>query len=82
MHGKNCFPRVCRYRYTICGLPLEQDWKTETQAVIVTAAGFWFTVAQLGHWLQAESSQNSQGGTPGGSGTRKAKKLLGKSKAL
>ena len=75
---------VYRRRYTICGVPLEQHWKAEVQSVIVTAAGLWCMVAQLGDWFQrAEISQKSKMGTPGTGATvtRKAKKLLGKSKA-
>ena len=78
-----CLIDIHRRRYTICGIPLEQDWKAETQVVIATAAGLWFTVARLGDWLQpAEASHKSQVATPGAGGTvtRKAKKLLGKSK--
>lgn len=75
---------VYRRRYTICGVALEQDWKVEAQAVIVTAAGLWFTVARLGDWFQRSGiSQKPQVGTAsaGGTATRKPKKLLGKSKA-
>ena len=55
----------------------------EAQTVIVTAAGFWFGVARLGDWhRQAEIPQEAQVIAAGSSGTgpRKAKRMLGKSK--
>ena len=78
-----CLVDVHWCRYTICGIPLEQDWKAEAQTVIATAAGLWFTVARLGDTLQPiEASHKSQAGKPGAGGTvlRKAQKVLGKTK--
>ena len=34
--------------YTICGVPVDPEWRQEMQAVMVTAAALWLAVVRLG----------------------------------